>query len=112
MLTLLLKTQAENQSFIPLPNYGLKQYQDLVSNTSLAFGPTITAYGKLITQVARHAAPGEDPKLYYQQDVGPYSWQKEGEAKVWNTLGTMLGFSGSQVDPIKGLKSFDTYNRQ
>jgi hypothetical protein len=24
----------------------------------------------------------------------------------------MLGFSGSQVDPVKGLRSFDTYNRQ
>jgi hypothetical protein len=112
ILTLLLKTQAENQSFIPLPNFGLHNYEDLVSSTSLAFGPTISSYGKLITQVARHAAPGEDEKLYYQQDVGPYSWQKEGEAKVWNTLGTMLGFSGSQVDPIKGLRSFDTYNRK
>ena len=112
ILTLLLKTQAENQSFIPLPNYGLNSYEDLVSSTSLAFGPTISSYGKLLTQVAKHAAPGEDEKLYYQQDVGPYAWQKEGEAKVWNTLGTMLGFSGSQVDPVKGLRSFDTYNRQ
>ena len=112
LLTLLLKTQAENQSFIPLPIYGLKQYQDLVSNTSLAFGPTITAYGKALTLMARHAAPGEDEKLYYQQDVGPYSWQKEGEAKIWNTFGTMLGFSGSQTSPIKGLRSFDTYNRK
>ena len=62
--------------------------------------------------MARHAAPGEDEKLYYQQDVGPYSWQKEGEAKIWNTFGTMLGFSGSQTSPIKGLRSFDTYNRK
>lgn len=111
-LTLLLKTQAENQSFIPLPGLGLNNYMDLTSSTSLAFGPTITAYAKILTDLSMHAMPGEDDDLFYKKDTGPYSWQKEGSAKIWNHLGSMIGFSGSQVDPVKGLKSFDSFGRR
>lgn len=110
-LTLLLKTQAENQSFIPLPNLGLSSYIDLSSTTSIAFGPTITSYAKILTDLAQHAAPGEDEDLYYTRDMGPYGWQKEGEAKIWNHISSMLGFSGSQVDPVKGLQSWDSFRR-
>lgn len=111
-LTLLLKTQAENQSFMPVPGLGLNNYMDLTSSTSLAFGPTITAYAKILTDLSMHAMPGENEDLFYKKDTGPYSWQKEGSAKIWNHLGSMLGFSGSQVDPVKGLKSFDSFGRQ
>ena len=102
---------AENQSFIPLPNLGLSNYIDLSSTTSIAFGPTITSYAKILTDLAQHAAPGEDEDLYYTRDMGPYSWQKEGEAKIWNHISSMLGFSGSQVDPVKGLQSWDSFRR-
>lgn len=111
-LTLLLKTQSENDSFIPLPGVGLNNYLNLTNTTSVAFGPTITAYAKILTDLSMHAAPGEDDDLYYKRDTGPYPWQKEGEAKVWNHLGSMLGFSGSQVDPVKGLQSFEVYSKQ
>jgi hypothetical protein len=111
-LTLLLKTQAENQSFIPLPTVGLKNYLDFTSTTSLAFGPTISAYTKILTDLTKHAMPGEDESLFYKRDTGPYAWQDEGSAKIWNHLGSMLGFSGSQVDPVKGLQSFDSFGRQ
>ena len=111
-LTLLLKTQSENQSFIPLPGFGLRNYIDLASTTSIAFGPTITAAAQLLTDLAMHALPGEDESLYYQRDMGPYFWQKEGSAKIWNHLLTTAGFSGSQTEPIKGLQSFETFSRQ
>ena len=111
-LTLLLKTQAENQSFIPLPGLGLNNYTDLASTTSIAFGPTITASAKLLTDLTMHAMPGDDESLYYKKDTGPYSWQKEGSAKIWNHLATTAGFSGSQVDPIKGLQSFEAFSKQ
>lgn len=111
-LTLLLKTQAENQSFIPLPGFGLDNYLDLSSSTSLAFGPTITSYAKIMTDLALHAAPGENESLYYKRDTGPYPWQKEGSAKIWNHFGSMVGFSGSQVDPVKGLETFDMFSRR
>jgi hypothetical protein len=111
-LTLLLKTEAENMSFIPLPGFGLDSYLDLTSSTSLAFGPTITSYAKIITDLSMHALPGEDEDLFYKKDTGPYPWQKEGEAKIWNHFGTMVGFSGSQVDPVKGLQSFESFSRR
>jgi hypothetical protein len=110
-LTLLLKTQAENQSFIPLPGLGLQNYIDLASTTSIAFGPTITAAATLLTDLTMHAMPGEDESLYYERDTGPYSWQKEGSAKIWNHLATTAGFSGSQIEPVKGLESFESFRR-
>lgn len=110
-LTLLLKTQAENQSFIPLPGLGLQNYIDLASTTSIAFGPTITASATLLTDLTMHAMPGEDESLYYERDTGPYSWQKEGSAKIWNHLATTAGFSGSQIEPVKGLESFESFRR-
>ena len=110
-LTLLLKTQAENQSFIPLPGIGLNNYLDLASTTSIAFGPTVTAAAKLLTDLTMHAMPGEDESLYYKKDAGPYSWQKEGSAKIWNHLATTAGFSGSQTDPVKGLESFKSFQK-
>jgi len=111
-LTLLLKTQAENESFIPLPGLGLNSYLDLTSSTSLAFGPTITSYAKILTDLSMHAMPGEDEDLFYKRDTGPYPWQKEGDAKIWNHFMTMVGFSGSQVDPVKGLQSFENFSRR
>lgn len=111
-LTLLLKTQSENQSLIPLPYLGLNTYKDLTTVTSVAFGPTLTSYAKILTDLVGHAMPGEDESLYYKRDTGPYPWQKEEEAKVWNHFFSMLGFSGSQVDPVKGLESFETFARK
>lgn len=111
-LTLLLKTQAENQSFIPLPGLGLNNYLDFTSSTSIAFGPTVTAGAKLITDISQHAFSNDDEKLYYTKDMGPYEWQKEGEAKMWTHLGNMVGFSGTQVDPVKGLQSWESFSKQ
>jgi hypothetical protein len=111
-LLLLLKTQQENQSFIPLPGFGLNNYIDFTSSTSLAFGPTITSGAKLLTQLSRHALPGEDEDLYYTKDMGPYPWQKEGEAKVFTTFGNMVGFSGTQTSPAKGLDINEAFSRK
>ena len=110
-LTLLIKTQAENESFIPLPGLGLNSYLDLAGTTSIAFGPTVTAAAKLLTDITMHAMPGDDETLYYQRDTGPYWYQKEGEAKIFNHFFTTAGFSGSQVQPIKGLESYEAYSR-
>jgi hypothetical protein len=94
-----------------LPGLGLQNYIDLASTTSIAFGPTITAAATLLTDLTMHAMPGEDESLYYERDTGPYSWQKEGSAKIWNHLATTAGFSGSQIEPVKGLQSFESFRR-
>lgn len=111
-LSLLLKTQAENQSFIPLPGLGLNNYIDFTSSTSIAFGPTITSGAKLLNDITQHALPGDHEDLYYKRDTGPYSWQKKGEAKIWNHLFSMLGFSGSQVSPVKGIESWESFSKR
>jgi hypothetical protein len=94
-----------------LPGLGLNSYLDLAGTTSIAFGPTVTAAAKLLTDITMHAMPGEDESLYYQKDTGPYWYQKEGEAKIFNHFFTTAGFSGSQVQPIKGLESYEAYSR-
>jgi hypothetical protein len=48
-----------------------------------------------------------DSRGYYTRDVGPYSWQQEGSAKIFNDLGYLFGLTGSQVDPIKSLKGYE-----
>jgi len=49
-----------------------------------------------------------DESAYYKKDVGPYGWQDEGSAKVWNYLGKSIGLSGSQVDPVLRLKNLES----
>jgi hypothetical protein len=38
-------------------------------------------------------------KALYKQEVGPYSWQKEGSYKIWNHIGQIFGLSGKNVIP-------------
>ena len=103
-LSLLMKVQNENESFIPLPKYGLNDYTKLADLGSIAFGPTLIAYAEIFTDIAAHAAPGEDETLFYKKDVGPYPWQEEGSAKIWNTLFKITGITGSDISPVKGLE--------
>ena len=112
ILTLLIKTQQENQSFIPLPKFGLNNYIDFTSSTSIAFGPTIHGGAKIMNQLATLAMPGDSEDAYYKKDVGPYPWQKEGQLKIWNTVSGMFGFSGSQTSPVKGLESSEAYSKK
>ena len=49
-----------------------------------------------------------DEGAYYKKDVGPYGWQDEGSAKVWNYLGKSVGLSGSETDPVLRLKNLES----
>ena len=111
-LTLLMKTQNENESFIPLSGFGLEDYVNMASSGSVAFNPTIKTYSKILADITGHAMPGEDASLYYQRDVGPYPWQQEESAKIWNHFFTSIGVTGSDIDPIKAAKSFEAVTRR
>jgi len=106
LLVMLLKTSNENETFIPLPGFGLNDYTRMSTVTSVAFGPTITTYAQLLTDIAMHAAPGDDESLFYKRTTGPYPWQQKGSAKIWNHIFRTAGLTGSDVDIIKGGKSF------
>jgi hypothetical protein len=53
----------------------------------------------------------DDPAGFYKKDAGPYWFQKEGSPKFLNDAGGILGFTGSQVDPVKALKGMELGRR-
>ena len=105
-LVAMLGTRQEVTTFMN-PN----EYVNLIySNASPTVGPIVDRYkdfGKdgwfLMTN---------DKRAFYTRDVGPYSWQKEDEAKIWNDLAYLFGLSGSQVDPVKALKGYEYQMRR
>lgn len=105
-LNLLMQIKAENDQWLPVPGLGLDDYQKRLNVTSVAFSPTIQAYGDMITDVY-HWTMG-DPSAFYKRDVGPYQWQHEGGSKFWAHLAKSMGFTGSSVDPVKAIKDFQS----
>ena len=95
LLYLTLMTKKENELFNPI--FGYDDQVDLIKNTSIATGPTIQLYAKIINHF-RQMAQG-DPSAVYKRDVGPYSWQKKGSYKIWNDFGRMFGVKGGTYDP-------------
>lgn len=53
----------------------------------------------------------DDPAGFYKKDAGPFWYQKEGSPKFLNDAGSILGFTGSQVDPVKALKGMELGRR-
>jgi hypothetical protein len=104
-LWLFMNIRAENEQFIPLPSYGLGDILQFKNVTSVVFGPTLDGYGKLVVDGAQWVA-GDDRRLY-QQDVGPYSWQKKGSAKAWNHFYKLFGITGTTTDPSMAVKNFN-----
>lgn len=97
-LNSMLMVKAENDQWLPVPGLGLDNYMNTLYLKSFAYGPTIEVYVKAVTDAQRMMSG--DQRAYYQQDVGPYKWQKEGSAKIWNHLGKMFGLAGTQADPV------------
>jgi hypothetical protein len=99
-------TLNENSAFLPFPSMGLDDYRAILDFNSIAFGNTLSNYVKIVDNLAGMITGDEG--AYYKKDVGPYSWQDEGSAKVWNYLGKSIGLSGSQVDPALRLKNLES----
>jgi hypothetical protein len=99
-------TLNENSAFLPIPGYGLDDYRAILDFNSIAFGNTLTNYVKILDNLTGMMLGDEG--AYYKKDVGPYGWQDEGSAKVWNYLGKSIGLSGSEVDPVLRLKNLES----
>jgi len=93
----LIMVQRENQSFIPIPGVGMDEWLDFTETSSIVVGPTLSLYSKIVTDLGL-ILTGSD-KAIYKQEVGPYSWQKEGSYKIWNHIGQIFGMSGKNVIP-------------
>lgn len=97
MLNIMMMTKAENDQWLPVPGMGLDNYVNTLNLKSFAYGPTIEAYVNMANDMRLIA--GQDARGYYKKDVGPYKWQKEESAKLWNHLAKTIGMTGTTLDP-------------
>jgi hypothetical protein len=103
MLYQLIATKRENQSFIPLPWVGgLEEWYKYGDATSIAFGPTIGLYLKILADLGYMVTGNE--KAVYRQEAGPYPWQDEGDYKLWNHLASIYGIKGKNLSPIWAIR--------
>jgi hypothetical protein len=98
MLYQMIMVQKENRSMIPLPYFGLKDWLDFTSTSTIVIGPTLDLYSKILGDFGQILTGNE--KAIYKQDVGVYSWQKEGKYKLWSHLGSIFGLSGKSALPL------------
>lgn len=105
-LLLMLNIRAENEQFLPFPNFGSSNYSSMLDLKSIAFKPTVQTYMDLVDHMYDIIAGNE--KGYYQKKVGPYKWQEAGSPKIWASLFRVLGLSGSALDPAKGIQGIIT----
>jgi hypothetical protein len=107
MLYQIIMVQKENSTMIPLPGLGAADWLDFSSTSSIVMGPTLELYQKIFMDLA-YIVTGND-KAIYKQEVGPYSWQEEGNYKLWNHLASIFGVSGKNYSPIWAIKKNEIF---
>jgi LysM repeat protein len=107
MIYQLIMVQRENSAFIPVPMLGLDDWIKFGDVTSIVTGPTIKLYSKILMDVL-YMATG-DERAAYKQDAGPYSWQEEGNYKLWNHLMSLFGIKGKNYDPVFAIKTAEIF---
>lgn len=96
----------ENSMFFPAPGFGLNDYREMLDLKSMVAGPTFgTAYD--ITKDVAYLVTGDD-RAYYKRSVGPWSFQQEGSLKLWAHLAKAYGLTGSNMDPVKAVRGYQT----
>ena len=106
MLNLVLQIEAENDSWIPAPGFGLKDYTEMAMLNSVALTATFERWEKLIS----HAAGMANDDVY-KRTAGPYEFQEEGRFKFWTQLAKLLTFTGTSVEPIQAIETLDKRDR-
>ena len=105
LLYLLIMTKVENQAFVP--GFGTKAMINYFGSTTIATTNTIEIYAKIMENLWDMSF--SNPDAAYQQDVGPYSWQKKGKYKIWNNIGVMYGVKGKNKDAYWAIKKYETF---
>lgn len=101
----LIKVRAENESFLPLPGFGLDDYSKLIEfDAGAVFSPTIGNTTKVLTGLWDLSM--DNPSAYYKRDVGAYAFQQAEGIKALNYLAKMLGMTGKTTDPVMAIKNF------
>ena len=105
MLYQVMMVKQENEAFNPL--FGYEQYISFFDTTTIASQPVLGNGVKIINDFIQ-IMTGDD-SAYYKQDVGPYSWQEEGDLKLWNHIGALFGVKGKNFSAIQAIKSRETF---
>lgn len=106
MLYQTMMVKQENEAFNPI--LGINQYLSFFDKTTIASQPILGNGLKVLTDLLYWMTG--DESAYYKQDVGPYSWQKEGSFKFYNHLGAIFGLKGKNYDPIHAIKQKETFD--
>jgi hypothetical protein len=106
LLYLLIMTKMENEAFDPTDLYG--QTIKYTKSTTIALDNTVVLYGKIGKDIY-DIASGNENKARYSQDVGPYSFQKKGEYKLWTHLGSLYGIKGKNEITEGGIWAIKKY---
>ena len=108
---LTLGTMQEVSAFIPMIqmgvyNFGLDDYQKLVTSTTSAFNNTIGLYMKILEDLYKMATG--NPKAYYDKDVGDLWYKQKGQPKIYNHLFKSIGITGGTQDLPESLKGIES----
>jgi hypothetical protein len=104
MLYQIMMVQKENSTMTPL---GIGEWLDFTKTSNIVMGPTLDLYLKIFKDLGYMLTGNE--KAVYKQEVGPYSWQEEGEYKLWNHLGGIFGLSGKNYSPYWAIKKNEIF---
>jgi hypothetical protein len=104
LLYQLMMVHTENEAFTFM---GGKQWLQYTDSTTIATGPTVELYLKILTDIY-NLATGSD-KALYKQDAGPYPWQEEGRYKLWNHLFSIFGIKGKTYSPERAIKTSEIF---
>jgi len=83
----------------------LKNTSKMIMDPRTLYGTTIEKQLNFLNHLSQYL--DEDPAGFYKRDVGPYWFQKEESPKFINDAASILGFTGSQIDPVKALKGME-----
>ena len=100
-----MMVRMENEAFVPI--LGFDEWLSYTDNMTIATGPTLDIYVKIMEDLGNFAFGKE--KAFYKQDVGPYAWQEEGDFKLWNHLFALFGVKGKTYDPLHAIKGAETF---
>ena len=111
LLYLLMNVRAENEQFIPLSKYGLKDLSQMKNVSSVVFGPTTDTYVKIIADINEEYF-GDGKTSRYKKDVGPYIWQQADSFKIWNNTFKAFGVTGSAINPYLGARNLNAFRQR
>jgi hypothetical protein len=107
LLLLMMNVEAENEHFIPLPKYGLKDmYNILIGDTHIAASSSMGQVIELIQDISQTVS-GEN-RQYYSNDQGALLFQQKGQNKFYMHLAKMAGLKGKGIDPATAMKKMDS----